>query len=559
MQKTSSSNLKASPSSQATTATTVVLLQSIKTDPFSASTPISNDAELQHAKNSNNNSTVSNTSSVETEITEIKHEFNHANNNTTTLTSLASNPLVPNMNTTYSYGPHLYQLGTHLNTADNQTAKYMSDFNMGFPAPFISQYSQPSMVNNVNDPVNQFQNTYYHMNDTTDYSNSNYYWRAPNAPDQVKQYPFEMAQNNFVLPPDNGYAAKNQVFSAANTFNHYQRSAHDFAAPNYTNLQMSAAPRPAYTALNTSASNTSPSSYIGSQSDSSPISNSFNKYSPYKPVSTGLLASTSPLSTKKASETNETNLNSAVSSSVSSCGSSVSSLSLCSNNNQNDKKATTTTSPSTSSTTSSNGVTYDWMKPTKNPTNGKTRTKDKYRVVYNEHQRVELEKEFYHTKYITIKRKSELSQLLCLSERQIKIWFQNRRAKDRKQSRKRGADGSTNNRNGHEETSSANTSQNSINDIDGDEQDSNDRIIASSCKVNEPETHYGNMLASNANTGLNYLTGSSYAAQHTTQSHFLPNFNQHHYQSQQNPQFMRAYANLQNTATNPLSMANPHF
>lgn len=67
---------------------------------------------------------------------------------------------------------------------------------------------------------------------------------------------------------------------------------------------------------------------------------------------------------------------------------------------------------------------------------GKTRTKDKYRVVYTEPQRVELEKEFLYSKYITIKRKSELSLTLSLSERQIKIWFQNRRAKDRKTSRK---------------------------------------------------------------------------------------------------------------------------
>ena len=75
---------------------------------------------------------------------------------------------------------------------------------------------------------------------------------------------------------------------------------------------------------------------------------------------------------------------------------------------------------------------------------GKTRTKDKYRVVYTEPQRIELEKEFLYSKYITIKRKSELSQTLSLSERQIKIWFQNRRAKDRKTSRKQRMDNNNN-------------------------------------------------------------------------------------------------------------------
>lgn len=67
---------------------------------------------------------------------------------------------------------------------------------------------------------------------------------------------------------------------------------------------------------------------------------------------------------------------------------------------------------------------------------GKTRTPDKYRVVYTDHQRLELEKEYQFSKYITIRRKTELAQALSLSERQVKIWFQNRRAKERKQVKK---------------------------------------------------------------------------------------------------------------------------
>ncbi|XP_033905869.1 homeobox protein CDX-1-like [Acipenser ruthenus] len=76
---------------------------------------------------------------------------------------------------------------------------------------------------------------------------------------------------------------------------------------------------------------------------------------------------------------------------------------------------------------------YDWMRKTvQSSSTGKTRTKEKYRVVYTDHQRLELEKEFHYNRYITIRRKSELASNLGLSERQVKIWFQNRRAKERK-------------------------------------------------------------------------------------------------------------------------------
>uniref|UniRef100_A0A8C5PRI5 Homeobox protein CDX-1 n=1 Tax=Leptobrachium leishanense TaxID=445787 RepID=A0A8C5PRI5_9ANUR len=82
---------------------------------------------------------------------------------------------------------------------------------------------------------------------------------------------------------------------------------------------------------------------------------------------------------------------------------------------------------------------YEWMrKPaTQSSTATKTRTKDKYRVVYTDHQRLELEKEFHYSRYITIRRKAELAANLGLSERQVKIWFQNRRAKERKINKKR--------------------------------------------------------------------------------------------------------------------------
>lgn len=58
--------------------------------------------------------------------------------------------------------------------------------------------------------------------------------------------------------------------------------------------------------------------------------------------------------------------------------------------------------------------------------------KHRRRVAYTRNQILELEKEFHFTRYLTKERRSEMSTMLKLSERQIKIWFQNRRMKWKK-------------------------------------------------------------------------------------------------------------------------------
>lgn len=190
--------------------------------------------------------------------------------------------------------------------------------------------------------------------------------------------------------------------------------------------------------------------------------------------------------------------------------------------------------------------------PSKN--NAKIKKIRKPRTIYSSMQLQVLNKRFQRTQYLALPERAELAASLGLTQTQVKIWFQNKRSKFKKNGKHSGAGQSSSNSSSCMDSPSKKATNESVNDDDEDIED-DDSDGSFECSNGEVES------MSESTDKISQLAQLPIQQQQTIQSQNSYNSFTQYQQHYLNDHYANFQSNwmFQNTAPNSASSFQSHY